>query len=56
MLHPCVFYFLSRGIERFRKRVFEKVLQEIEAKDEPRFGFLLDDVLGLKPTFERNCR
>jgi len=77
--------YLAKEIERFRKRVFGKVLQEIEEKkleeakgrvsrrekvprylftrlglirferhkvkykDEGRFGFLLDDVLGLKP-------
>ena len=77
--------YLAKEIERFRKRVFGKVLQEIEEKkleeakgrvsrrekvprylftwlglirferhkvkykDKARFGFLLDDVLGLKP-------
>jgi len=75
--------YLAKKIERFRKRVFGKVLQEIEAKkleeakgrvscrekvprylftrlglirferhkvkykDKGRFGFLLDDVLGV---------
>ena len=77
--------YLAKGIERFRKQVFGKVLQEIEAKkleeargkvgrrekvprylftrlglirferhkvkykEEGKFGFLLDDVLGLRP-------
>jgi hypothetical protein len=77
--------YLAREMERFRKRVFGKVLRQIEEeklaeakgrvscrekvprylftrlglirferhkvkyKDEARFGFLLDDILGLRP-------
>jgi len=54
----------GRGIKRFRKQVFGKVLQEIETKkleeakgkvdrqekvEQYLFTFLLDDVLGLRP-------
>lgn len=45
--------YVAREIRKFGKQVFGKVLQEIEAKKleeaKGKFGFFLDDVLGLRP-------